>query len=116
LLEFKSDEHQRDVLDMCDSLQFKILENQIVMSSKLFDSLATQYTETQSWNKVLSLINNCTYTNCDPQPRIVSYLKKNLVYCFDTNVRAQLKESIDQFDIKFFSVSGRDQRRQLKDN
>ena len=65
---------------------------------------------------MLSLINNCTYNNCDPQPRIVSYLKKNLVYCFDTNVRAQLKESIDQFEIKFFSVSGRDQRRQLKEN
>lgn len=46
LLKFQSDEHQRDVLDMCDSLQYKILENQIIMSSKLFDSLATQYTET----------------------------------------------------------------------
>ena len=46
LLKFTADEYQTDVLDMCDSLQFKILENQIPISSKLFDSLGTQFTET----------------------------------------------------------------------
>ena len=58
----------------------------------------------------------CNHDNCDPSPKILSYLKKNLVYCFDTNVRNSLKENIDNFEIKFFSTDGREQRRQMKEN
>ena len=101
---------------MCDSLRIKILEKNISMSSKLFDSLVTQYTETQSWSKITDLLGSCNYQNCDPNQRIVSYLKKNLVYCFDTSIRAQLKEKIDDFDKMFFSIAGQQERRQLKEN
>ena len=41
LLKFQSDEHQNAMLDMCDSLQFKIFEKNIPLSSKLFESLVT---------------------------------------------------------------------------
>ena len=34
------------MLEMCDSLRYKIFEKNISMSSKLFESLVTQYTET----------------------------------------------------------------------
>jgi len=88
LLQFRADEHQRDVLDMCDTLKEKIFDKEIRLSGKLLDSLAMQYTESQSWSKLLSLINNCEYRNCDPTQRTVSYIKKNLVYCFDTGVRS----------------------------
>lgn len=46
LLRFQSDEHQSAMLEMCDSLRYKIFEKNISMSSKLFESLVTQYTET----------------------------------------------------------------------
>jgi len=62
------------------------------------------------------LVNSVNHDNCDPSPRMVSYLKKNLVYCFDTNTRSSLKDTIDSFEIKFFSNEAREIRRQLKDN
>ena len=95
---------------MCDSLRFTIFEKNIPMSSKLFESMVTQYTETQSWAKVSDLLSSVNHSNCDPNQRIASYLKKNLVYCFDTGIRAQLKEKIEVFEKLFFSIAGREQR------
>ena len=71
------------MLSMCDTLQRQVLDKNIQISTNLFDSMVTQYTESQSWSKVNSLLEQCTIQNCDPQTKIVSYLKKNLVYCFD---------------------------------
>lgn len=99
---------------MCDSLQFRLFEANIPITSKLFDCLVTQYTESQSWNKLNQLIGKCNIQNCDASPKIVSYLKKNLVYCFDTDVRSQIKENIEQFEQKFFSKEGREARRDRK--
>lgn len=116
MLKFQSDQHQSDVQSMCDTLQHQIFEKNIPLSGKLFESLVTQYTETQSWSKINTLVNSVGHENCDPSPRMVSYLKKNLVYCFDTTTRSLLKDTIDNFEIKFFSNEGREIRRKLKDN
>lgn len=115
LLNFKSDEYQGEVLEMCDVLKDRIFDAQIRLSGKLFDSIATQYTETQQWGKLLALINSCSHNNCEPTIRTISFVKKNLVYCFDTSVRGQLKDSIDTFEHKFFSNAAREQRRLLKE-
>ena len=61
LLKFQSDQHQSAMLEMCDSLRFTIFEKNIPMSSKLFDSLVTQYTETQSWAKVGDLLSSVNH-------------------------------------------------------
>ena len=53
--------------------------------------------------------------NCDPNPRIVSYLKKNLVYCFDTGMRSMLKDSINNFEQRFFSNESRTLRKEIKE-
>lgn len=100
---------------MCDSLQHQVLENEIEISAKLFDSLVTQYTETQSWSKIRNIIELSNHHNCDPNPRIVSYLKKNLVYCFDTTLRSMLKESINNFEQRFFSSESRTTRKQIRE-
>mmetsp|Transcript_14497 Transcript_14497/g.18291 ORF Transcript_14497/g.18291 Transcript_14497/m.18291 type:complete len:281 (+) Transcript_14497:1931-2773(+) len=116
LLQFKSDEHQRELLEMCDTLRDRIFDHDIRVSGQLFDCLATQYTESQSWSKLLNLFNSCEHHNADPTPRTVSYVKKNLVYCFDTTVRGSLKESIDNFEVKFFSNAGREARRLYRES
>ena len=100
---------------MCDVLKERIFDAQIRLSGRLFDSLATQYTETQQWSKLLALINGSDHSNCDPTTRTISFIKKNLVYCFDTSVRGSLKEGIDNFEHKFFSNAGREQRRLEKE-
>ena len=61
------------------------------------------------------MINSCSHANCEPTTRTISFIKKNLVYCFDTSVRGHLKESIDTFEHKFFSNAAREQRRLLKE-
>ena len=51
--------------------------------------------------------------NCAPERQIVGYLKKNIIFCFDSSMRGILKESVDQFDQKFFSLEARKQKRDL---
>ena len=95
------------MLSMCDALQRLVLDRNIQITSHLFDSMITQYTESQSWAKVNSLLDQCTIENCDPQTKIVSYLKKNMFYCFDESLRNSLKASLESFEIRFFSSDGR---------
>ena len=111
MLYFKADSDQRDVLEMTDTMKELIFDRQIRLSSKLLERIVMQYTESQSWSKLLGLINSCEYRNCDPNQKTVSYLKSNLVYCFDTNMRSQLKDSFEAFDAKFFSNQGRQKYR-----
>ena len=61
LLKFQSDQHQSAMLEMSDSLRFTIFEKNIPMSSKLFESMVTQYTETQSWAKVGDLLTSVNH-------------------------------------------------------
>jgi len=96
---------------MTDTLQYQVLDKEITMSSQLFDDIIKQYTETQSWSKIKSLVDSTNHQNCNPDPRIVSYLKRNLVYCFDTQMRSILKESIETFETRFFSEEQRRLRR-----
>ena len=58
----------------------------------------TVYTESQQWGKINSLLQNATPENCTPQPKIVGYLKKNIIYCFEASTRNQLKDNVDLFD------------------
>lgn len=45
--------------------------------------------------------------NCQPEFKTLNYLKKNLLYCFDPNLRQQLKERIDRIEDTFFSKEQR---------
>jgi len=87
---------------MTESLQTKIMLEGVILSSKLFDSLVYVYTESQMWSKVVSLLSNANSKNCEPNIKTVGFLKKNLVYCFDPSIRAQLKDNIDSFEAEFF--------------
>lgn len=80
----------------------------MMFTPKLFECIAFQYTETQNFQKLTDFIQALNYENCDPSPRTTSYIKKNLVYCFDTAIRSSLKDAIDKFDNQFFSAKGRE--------
>lgn len=41
--------------------------------------------------------------NCHPELKTVNYLKKNLLYCFEPQLRSQLKEQIERMEDNFFS-------------
>ena len=99
------------MLDMVEIVQKQINQNEIILSSKLFDNLVKVYIESQQWTKISSLLQNSTQKNCTPQQRIVGYLKKNIIYCFDAAIRSQLKENVDNFDKRFFSFEARKQQK-----
>jgi hypothetical protein len=48
-----------------------------------------------------------TTQNASPDQKLVSYLKKNMVYIMDTGVRAQVREMVDSMEARFFSNEGR---------
>jgi len=61
------------------------------------------FTETQQWAKINSLIQNMSHRNCsDPDRKTITYLKRNLVYCFDPVLRSSIKDNIENFETTFF--------------
>jgi hypothetical protein len=46
--------------------------------------------------------------NCTPEMKTVNYLKKNLLYCFETQTRGSLKDLIDKLEDNFFSSGKRE--------
>ena len=87
---------------MTEAFQTKIMIERIMLSSKLFDSLAYVFTESQQWAKVNNLLVLSNPETCQPNIKTVSFLKKNLVYCFDPMLRSQLKDNIEKFEATFF--------------
>lgn len=87
---------------MMEQVYSKLREDQIFMSSKLFDSLVYVWTESQQWTNILGLLQYAKVDNCEPEPKTMNYLKRNLLYCFEAGIRAQLKERMEQFEAEFF--------------
>ena len=54
------------------------------------------------WSKVNSMLSTASSRNCEPEVKTVEFLKKNLVYCFDPNLRSSLKDNIGLFEMEFF--------------
>ena len=95
------DQKQARVL-MTEQLYHKITVNEIMMTGQLFDSLVYVFTESQMWSKVNSMLSTASSRNCEPEVKTVEFLKKNLVYCFDPNLRSSLKDNIGLFEMEFF--------------
>ena len=99
---------------MLEEMQSLIQERDIVISSQLFGDLLEQYVESHSWDRVNQLLMDVNVDNCDPLPRTVSYLKKNLVYCFDSATRGPLVQNVEDFEAKFFTPATREARRRTR--
>jgi DNA helicase TIP49 (TBP-interacting protein) len=81
LFDSEKEKHRR--LEMADKLHKKAKEQKIILSPQLFDSLVNIFTETQNWRSVIDLLFNSNPTNVQPDYKTVTYLKKNLLYCFE---------------------------------
>ena len=111
LKQFSSDDLNTPTLDIAESLRSIVRENGLVYSPQLFEDVLTRFVETQQWEDVQTILKDASINNCDPSPKIVSYLKKSLVYCFDTTLRANLQSNIEDFEAHFFSPAQREARR-----
>lgn len=89
-------------MEMMEQIYTKIQIESIFMSSKLFDSLVFVYTESQQWIEILQLLNWVKKENCAPEVATINYLKKNLLYCFEATIRAQVKDRLELFEQEFF--------------
>ena len=99
---FNSQDTQDTRLEMMEQIYQKLRNESIKMSASLFDSLVFVYTEGQQWQNLKSLLEWANSKNCDPEQKTVQFIKKNLLYCFDANQRAMLKEKLEAFEQEFF--------------
>jgi uncharacterized protein YeeX (DUF496 family) len=99
---FNSQDNQDARLEMMEQIYLKLRDESIKMSASLFDSLVFVYTEGQQWQSLKSLLEWANSNNCDPEQKTVQFLKKNLLYCFDSSQRAMLKEKLEAFEQEFF--------------
>ena len=53
------------------------------------------------------MLSNINPGNCQPEVKTLNYLKKNLLYCFEPQVRAQLKEQIERLEDNFFAPANK---------
>lgn len=107
LMEFDSEKEKQRRLEMAEKLFKRILENQISLGAKLFDSLVFVFTESQQWRQLTEMLSNINPGNCQPEVKTLNYLKKNLLYCFEPQVRAQLKEQIERLEDNFFAPANK---------
>ncbi len=91
-------------MEMAERLLKRTLESSIVLSSKLFDSLVFVFTESQQWRQLIDMLANISQRNCTPEVKTLNYLKKNLLYCFEPQIRQQLKEQIEHLEDNFFTA------------
>ncbi len=87
LMEFDSDKEKLRRLDMAERLVKRIIQQQIGFSGKLFDSIVYTYTESQQWKQIINIMDQLSTRNCQPDIKTLNYLKKNLLYCFEPNLR-----------------------------
>lgn len=80
---FDSEKEKLRRLEMTEKLLKRTFEMAINLSAKLFDSLVFVYTESQQWRLLIELLSNISESNCTPDVKTLSYLKKNLLYCFE---------------------------------
>lgn len=106
LQHFTSEEMKQARVQMTEQLYNKIQVNEIKMTGQLFDSLVYVFTESQMWSKVNSMLSWASEKNCEPEAKTIEFLKKNLVYCFDPNLRSSLKDNISNFELEFFQGKG----------
>lgn len=108
---FNGQETQDARMEMMEQVYAKLRNEQIFMSGKLFDSLIYNYTESQQWQSILLLLNQVDSKNCAPEMATINYLKKNLLYCFESNIRAQVKDRLEQCEQEFFLGKNQTQQR-----
>ena len=104
LMLFDNEKEKQRRLEMAERLLKRTLESSIVLSSKLFDSLVFVFTESQQWRMLIDMLTNITPGNCAPEVKTLNYLKKNLLYCFEPQIRQQLKEQIEHLEDNFFTA------------
>jgi len=88
MLFFNDEAHKQNVTAMATKLQSVISEKSLFLTDQLFDSLIYVFTESQQWGKVNSLLTNASLETAQPMQKTVSFLKRNLVYCFDPTMRS----------------------------
>jgi len=64
LMIFDSDKEKQRRLEMADRLHKKAIEQRIILSPNLFDSLVNIFTETQNWRSVIDLLTQSNPGNC----------------------------------------------------
>ncbi|CDW78620.1 UNKNOWN [Stylonychia lemnae] len=103
LMHFDSDKEKMIRLDMTEKLMKKVYGESITITGKLFDSAVYIFTESQQWQKVINILNFINPDNSSPDIKTLNYLKKNLLYCFDSTQRQTLKDQIKKAEDTFFS-------------
>ncbi len=103
LMLFTSETVKLQRVGIAEKLQKKAMNSNITFTPDLFHSLIEIYTESQHWKQVLELLQMVSPKNCQPNQKTLRYIKKNMVYCFDNNLRGALKEATDNFDQTFFT-------------
>jgi len=88
LMKFSTDNYKNDRLMLTERIVKKMKKVMIPYEEELFHNIVYVYTESQQWSDVADLLRDQTMPElCNPSIKTVSYLKNNLVYCFQNNVR-----------------------------
>lgn len=108
LMAFDTDEYKNDRLMLTDRVRQRMREDEIQYSAELFHTIIYVYTESQQWTEVAKILRQLTSPDqCQANIKTISYLKQNLVYCFQNNTRIDVQDAIDGFEARFFSYAQR---------
>lgn len=75
----------------------------MTFTAPLLHNLIYILTESQKWSQIQGLLTGMNKKSCtDPDRKTMTYIKRNLVYCFDQQTRSGIKDQIERFENEFF--------------
>jgi len=89
-------------LSLADMLLKHVQTHRLSFSGSLFEVLSRSYCDAQHWKSLHELLMACTGSNSSPEKRSLAYLRENLIYCFDQQLRSTLKEEIESLEQIFY--------------
>lgn len=98
LLKFENQTHTQRVVNFAVRLQASMRENNTMIKQGLFSSFISLYSENQHWNELEQLLETMTEENTEVNQRSINLIKSNLIYCFDNDQRAIIREKATEIE------------------
>lgn len=114
LKNFNTDQTSGRMQEMMEKLSDKMIDQDIHMTNVIVDDYVRTYGDSSDWFKVTDFLQRLTPENSSPDPRIVSFLKKNLIYIMDVGLRNKIKDLADEFEKSFFTYEARKNQAELR--
>jgi len=106
LMAFDHESDANERLTLMERIRNKMLDEEVGYTADLFHAVVYVNGEAQQWTEVAALLKQFrggSTTSVKPEMKTVTYIRQNMIYCFENSVKIELQDSLDAFEQRYFS-------------